>query len=110
MGAKLLLVQMDAMAPRRGSDGNGAAERVVNQVYQHSLLTFGVWLLQELPGFFFYIYVFHFSDIVLIYTSSMLPANTRVNAYFQIPKYKDVGSMKLSKSGDVCYDMANYST
>lgn len=23
---------MDAMAPRRGSDGNGAAERVVNQV------------------------------------------------------------------------------
>ncbi|CAI7848355.1 unnamed protein product, partial [Closterium sp. NIES-54] len=23
--------QMDAMAPRRGSDGNGAAERVVNQ-------------------------------------------------------------------------------
>lgn len=49
MEPKSLLVQMDAMAPRRGSDGNGAAERVVNQVYPHSLLTFGVCLLQELP-------------------------------------------------------------
>lgn len=27
---------MDAMAPRRGSDGNGAAERVVNQVTPHT--------------------------------------------------------------------------
>lgn len=55
VGAKSLLVQMDAMAPRRGSDGNGAAERVVNQVYQHSLLTFGVWLLQELTENWLYI-------------------------------------------------------
>jgi hypothetical protein len=100
MEAKSLLVQMDAMAPRRGSDGNGAAERVVNQVYQHSLLTFGVW--SQKPEHknkscqnFFYIYVLHFSDIVLISTSSILPVNASVNVYFQILKYKDVGSMKL---------------